>query len=78
VANKGYVEIFKDGCKGCGLCVKVCPVKCLAIVENDTNCYGLNYACLKEKDKCIGCANCGVVCPDAVITVFRTPTKLRT
>jgi 2-oxoglutarate ferredoxin oxidoreductase subunit delta len=69
MAAKGFVEISVEGCKGCGLCVKYCPVKCLEIKMDDTNSFGLHYSYLKDEDKCIGCGNCAVMCPDAAITV---------
>ncbi len=68
---KGYVEISKEGCKGCNLCVINCPTKCLALNTSDTNSYGLHYAYLAEEEKCIACMNCAVMCPDAAITVYK-------
>ena len=71
MAQKGYVEIAIEGCKGCNLCVINCPTDCLALNTSDTNSYGLHYSYLAEPEKCIGCANCAVMCPDAAITVYR-------
>ncbi len=71
MAAKGFVEIASEVCKGCGLCVHYCPVKCLELNTKDTNSFGLPYAYLKDEEKCIGCGNCGVICPDAAITVYR-------
>jgi 2-oxoglutarate ferredoxin oxidoreductase subunit delta len=68
---KGYVEIEKEVCKGCGLCIEQCPTKCLSLNVNDTNTYGLHYSYLKDEDACIGCQNCAVICPDAAITVYK-------
>lgn len=68
---KGYVEISIEGCKGCGLCVEHCPVKCLALNLSDTNSFGLHYSELVEEEKCIACQNCAVICPDAAITVYK-------
>ena len=68
---KGYVEIDKEMCKGCSLCILQCPTDCLALNTSETNSFGLHFAYLAEEDKCIGCANCGIVCPDAAITVYR-------
>ena len=68
---KGYVEIDKEMCKGCNLCVINCPTDCLALNTSETNSFGLHFAYLVEPDDCIACANCGVICPDAAITVFR-------
>ena len=71
MAQKGYVEISVEGCKGCGLCVENCPTQCLSLNTSDTNSYGLYYAYLADEDKCIACQNCAVVCPDAAITVYK-------
>ncbi len=68
---KGYVEIAKEVCKGCSLCVTSCPVQCLALNTNDTNSFGLHYAYMAQPDKCIACQNCAVMCPDAAITVYK-------
>ncbi|MDY0296934.1 MAG: 4Fe-4S binding protein [Acidobacteriota bacterium] len=68
---KGYVEIDKEVCKGCNLCVLNCPTKCLALNTADTNSHGLHYAYLADEEKCIACMNCSVMCPDAAITVYK-------
>ncbi len=70
MAAKGYVDISVECCKGCGLCVVSCPVKCLEIKKTDTNSFGLHYA-FQAEDKCIACKNCAIVCPDACITVYK-------
>jgi 2-oxoglutarate ferredoxin oxidoreductase subunit delta len=71
MAQKGYVDIDIEVCKGCNLCVIHCPTECLALNTSDTNSYGLHYSVLVKPDECIGCANCAVMCPDAAITVYR-------
>jgi 2-oxoglutarate ferredoxin oxidoreductase subunit delta len=71
MAQKGYVEIAIEVCKGCNLCVISCPTECLALNTSDTNSYGLHYSYLAKPEECIGCANCAVMCPDAAITVYR-------
>lgn len=68
---KGYVDISKEGCKGCGLCVVSCPVQCLELNTSDTNSFGLHYTILAHPEKCIACQNCAVICPDAAITVYK-------
>ena len=30
---EGFFENIEEYCKGCGLCAKVCPVKCIKMVE---------------------------------------------
>ena len=58
-------------CKGCGLCVTVCPKKILEIAKDKLNAKGYNPARVTDMDKCIGCAMCGMMCPDSAITVER-------
>ncbi len=68
---KGKVTFDEKYCKGCGLCVQVCPVKIISLDLSKTNDKGYNPAHVIETDKCIGCANCATMCPDCVITVER-------
>ena len=58
-----------DLCKGCGLCVSVCPKQCLAIDTDAINKKGYSPAVMKDAEKCIGCAFCATMCPDCIITV---------
>ncbi|MCH5184491.1 MAG: 4Fe-4S binding protein [Oscillospiraceae bacterium] len=61
--------IFNESrCKGCELCISVCPKKLLKQAEK-INVLGFKPVEIVEPDKCIGCASCAVICPDAVITV---------
>lgn len=63
------VTFDTDKCKGCMLCVGVCPKKIVIIDEDIFNSKGFHPACVKEMDKCIGCAFCATICPDCVIKV---------
>lgn len=66
---KGRTTFNEDICKGCGLCVSVCPVKIIALEEIEINKKGYHPAGIEEMDKCIACQNCAMICPDLVITV---------
>lgn len=65
------VTINKDICKGCGLCVTVCPKQIIILSENSINDKGYNPAEITDMNECIGCANCAKLCPDYVFTVER-------
>lgn len=68
---KGTVTFNQDRCKGCGLCIEVCPVKILEIDKTNINKKGYNPATVLDVEKCIGCTNCATMCPDEVIAVER-------
>lgn len=62
------VEINKQRCKGCRLCVFFCPVKHLELSE-DLNNRGVRFAVAKEGAECIGCGFCFVICPDVCVKI---------
>lgn len=61
---------FRDErCKGCGLCVEVCPKKIIELNKSELNSKGYYPAGITDQEKCIGCAFCATICPDCVIKV---------
>jgi 2-oxoglutarate ferredoxin oxidoreductase subunit delta len=58
-------------CKGCALCVSVCPTKCIGLDPDTLTDKGYHPAMLTEPEACTGCASCAVMCPDVAITVER-------
>ncbi len=72
--NKEEAEIKKvnikaDKCKGCELCIEVCPVNILSMSEA-INELGYHYAEVDDQDKCLSCGRCAVMCPDILIKVY--------
>ena len=63
------VTFDTDRCKGCGLCVTVCPKKIVVLAPDKINAKGYNPAEVTDMSLCIGCAFCAKMCPDCVITV---------
>lgn len=61
--------IDEKTCKGCGLCVGVCPKKLLRLAPGRMNDKGYNPAEMTDETNCIGCAMCGIICPDSAIAV---------
>lgn len=56
-------------CKGCGLCVDVCPRKLLKLDADNLNEKGYAPASMTDATQCIGCAFCARTCPDCAITI---------
>ena len=63
------VTINEMRCKGCSLCVSVCPKKILEISKDTLNTAGYYPSCMTDMSRCIGCAMCAVMCPDCAIVV---------
>lgn len=61
--------IDENICKGCGLCVTVCPKKIILISKEKLNAKGYNPAVITDLESCISCGMCAVICPDSAITV---------
>jgi len=57
-------------CKGCDLCVHVCPKKILRLSEERVNAKGYKPAVCVDIEACVGCAACAKICPDSVIGVM--------
>lgn len=74
---KGRIEIDRERCKGCGLCIAVCPKKQIEISDclNTKGYYPAKFHEESVQDdavrKCTGCALCAVMCPDVAIEVYR-------
>lgn len=70
---RGRIEIRASECKGCGLCIAVCPVTVLNFAET-LNIQGYRPVVYLGKG-CTGCGICFYVCPEpGAITVFRRET----
>jgi 2-oxoglutarate ferredoxin oxidoreductase subunit delta len=65
----GQIVIDKERCKGCGLCVSVCPKKVI-IISRESNSSGY-FPAQTDNIGCIACGHCALVCPDAAIEVCR-------
>lgn len=63
------ITVDKLLCKGCALCVSVCPKKIVAIDRGAINDKGYNPAMVTEMEQCIACCMCAIMCPDSAITV---------
>ncbi len=78
-AKTGKITIDKELCKGCYLCISVCPNHLIAISDklNQKGYYPAEFAEINGKGdneeacKCTGCTLCAIICPDVAIEVYR-------
>jgi 2-oxoglutarate ferredoxin oxidoreductase subunit delta len=63
-----HITINSERCKGCELCLSVCPKKVLALGAS-MNSRGQHTAYPANAEWCIGCLQCADICPDAAIEI---------
>ncbi len=66
----GKIEIDTERCKGCHMCISVCPKKILAVAEQ-YNQNGYAPVCVTDMEPCTGCGLCAEMCPDICIAVWK-------
>jgi 2-oxoglutarate ferredoxin oxidoreductase subunit delta len=73
--RRGKIVINRELCKGCYLCMEVCPTH---RIKPDTRLNKKGYCPAQCKENasedekgCTGCAQCATVCPEVAIEVYR-------
>jgi len=61
--ESGEVRINTETCRGCGMCVQICPAELLVMESGNV--------CVQDDNSfgCIACGHCMMVCPEGAITV---------
>ncbi|KJJ84849.1 4Fe-4S ferredoxin [Candidatus Omnitrophus magneticus] len=57
-----------ENCKGCLLCLEVCPAKVFQLSEH-VNKKGVKYIEAVSPEKCVTCGRCFAICPDTAIEI---------
>ena len=70
------LDIVVDRCKGCGLCVAICPKNVLVLDASIVNDLGYHPVRLTDAAACTSCALCARICPDSVFAVFARPRPI--
>jgi 2-oxoglutarate ferredoxin oxidoreductase subunit delta len=69
---KGTVTVDEPRCKGCALCIPVCPKGLLRLADARFNARGVHPVELIDPGSaCTGCQLCATMCPEAAIAVYR-------
>jgi 2-oxoglutarate ferredoxin oxidoreductase subunit delta len=69
-AGKYVINVIKERCKECGLCISICSLKVLD-KGSERNKRGYRYVVPVSPEKCTGCRLCEYTCPDFAIFVER-------
>jgi NAD-dependent dihydropyrimidine dehydrogenase PreA subunit len=56
------MTIKEKACRGCRLCLDVCPTECFSFNEETQK------ATVSQLENCIACLSCGYICPSGAIT----------
>jgi 2-oxoglutarate ferredoxin oxidoreductase subunit delta len=62
------IDIFRDWCKGCGICAAFCPRQCIVMDEE-------GQPVIDKPERCTGCRWCELHCPDFAICVKELVAK---
>lgn len=61
-------HVDSERCKGCGLCVAVCPKKVLELSDR-VNIKGYYPVYQARPEDCVFCTTCCIMCPDVAISI---------
>jgi ferredoxin len=67
VTSNWIMQVDQEKCRGCGKCVKVCPVGALELVIQKVNGQNRAWAAIDE-GLCLGCGVCSTACPNGGVT----------
>ena len=62
------ITVDKACCKGCNICLAVCPKKVL-VKSKKRNKYGTTMPNISKIEECVVCRMCEKLCPDGAINV---------
>ena len=68
MAPRYKIKVIKPFCKGCELCVSICPRRAITL-SKDVNKNGFHFP-ESNGTACSGCGQCAIICPEAAIEIF--------
>jgi len=64
--EKNTVELNRERCKGCYLCLNICP-NALFSIDKKANKNGVFPVLMENADYCLNCQRCVEICPDQAL-----------
>lgn len=64
----GGIKLNRNWCKGCGLCVEICP-KNVYDRDSKVSTKGFKEIIIKNPELCSQCMLCELLCPDLAIMI---------
>ncbi len=61
-ANTVEIMVHDQACRGCEMCVEICPTKVFGFDEDKRLCT------VEHAEDCIACLSCAYICPSGAIT----------
>ena len=68
VVSRGFIYLIPERCKGCQICIRLCPRNVLQVSEqNNAKGSRIPEIAPGKEDACTMCGFCAMVCPEFAI-----------
>ena len=67
-----FIKVNSERCKGCQLCIGVCPRHMLALADVLNQLGVTPVEVVGDPSQCSGCMSCTLMCPDVAIEISET------